>query len=111
MQDELMVSSTAGSWSGANIGGADRPNDGVQQITQRYQIWDGSYNSRSNDRLWSYSTDSKQRSRLGANMGECQYCQGSSHAHIEQPITQNFWNIVRVCYGRLRGLLGLTCHS
>src|ERR1700730_8007997 len=111
MRDELMASGTAGSWSGANIGGADRLNDGVQQITQCYQIWDGSYNSRFNDRLWSYSTDSKQRSRLGANMCECQYCQRPSHAHIEQPIAQSFWNIVGICYGRLRGLLGLTYHS
>ena len=47
MKDLVMSSWTAGGWSGS-FGGL---NNGVQQISERLQVWDGYYNAGSHYRM------------------------------------------------------------
>jgi hypothetical protein len=97
----------AGSWSGSGCGGgnADCLDDSVQEVSQRYQIRNGSHNAGSYYEFGVYCPG-KQLPGLWAHMRESDNCARSSKADVKHSFAQRFWNIVGINYFKLLRLIG-----
>jgi hypothetical protein len=105
-QKKSVASWTAGGggWGGAGSG-VDRLGYHVQEITQCYQIRDGSYNAGSYYEFGIYCSG-EQRASFGAEMRESQNREWSGEANIKHSFAQGFWNVVGVYYFRLLRFIG-----